>query len=197
MIIAAFDLATATGCCDGAPGASPRLWTWYLRDGGDSRPQRLFHLTKFLRRYFEQQQCDGVVYEKPMPIGMLNSHQPKKGFGGEAPKKGFIMSEDNIAFARGAIGVLESTCVEFGKPVEGLAVQDARQAVLGWRINNAKTSGEETKKRVVREVTTIFRIDAENDNECDAWVLHAYACSRINPRVALTMTPLFGGVLRG
>lgn len=189
MILTAFDLATATGCCDGAPGEKPRLWTWYLRDGGDGRPQRLLHLAEFLERYFEKQPCDGVVYEKPMPLGMLNSHPAKK----DGASKGFIMSEDNVAFARGAIGVLEMMSAKFGKPVEGLAVQDARQAVLGWRTNK---TGEGTKKRVVREVTTIFKVDAENDNECDAWVLHQFACARANPRTALQMTPLFGGIMR-
>jgi hypothetical protein len=203
VIITAFDLATAAGVCDGAPGGKPRLWTWYLSDGGGSRPERLLHLARFLRKYFEQEPCDGVVYEKPIPLGMLNSHQPGPnmgpGFlaGGKGGRgKGFMLSEDNVAFARGAIGVLEMTCAEFGKPVEGLAVQDARQAVLGWRINSAKKSGEETKDRVVREVTQVFKIAAENDNECDAWVLHQFACARANPRTALQMTPLFGGALR-
>lgn len=187
MVIAAFDLATATGCCDGEPSGKTRLWTWYLRDGGDSRPERLFHMATFLRRYFAQQPCDGVVYEKPIPLGMMNSHPAKGG------KKGFMLSEDNITFARGAIGVLEMTCAEFKKPVEGLAVQDARQAVLGWRANRTQ---EKTKDRVMREVTTIFKADPENDNEADAWVLHQFACARANPRTALAMTPLFGGALR-
>jgi hypothetical protein len=152
-----------------------------LRDGGDTRPQRLLHLAQFLRRYFEQERCDGVVYEKPMPIGVI---------AGKPGKRGMIMSEDNVAFARGAIGVLEMTCCEFGKPVEGLAVMDARQAVLGWRANK---TGENTKKRVMREVTCFHGVDADSDNEADGFVLWKFACMRTDPKVALQMTPLFAG----
>ena len=185
-VLTAFDLATATGVCDGEPGGKPRCWSWFLRDGGDSRPERLLHLAKFLRKYFKECPCDGVVYEGAIPLGMLNSH-PKRA------AKGFMISEANVAFARGAIGVLEMTCCEFGKPVEAVSVQDARQSVLGWRTN--KTS-EKTKARVIREVTSMFGIAAESDNEADSAVLWLYACARANPRLAVLQTPLFGGALR-
>ena len=194
MIIAAFDVATVTGCCDGAPGAkTPRVWSWYLRDGGPSRPDRLFHFAKFLRRYFQTEPCDAVVYEEPIPIGFLARGGKKTDDKGA---KGFMMSEQNVAFARGAIGVLEMTAREYGKPIEGLAVQDARQAVLGWRTNFKKKSGEDTKHRVFREVTTLYKIHCDNDNESDAWVLWAYAAARTNPAVAMQLDPLFGGPMR-
>lgn len=140
-------------------------------------------LAKFLRAYFTKEPCDAVVYEAPMPLGMLVS---KPG------KRGPIMSEANVAFARGSIGVLEMTCAEFGKPVAPVSVQDARQSVLGWRTNRGDTD-ESTKARVVREVTKVLRIDAQNDNECDAYIAWAYECNRRNPRLAVMQTPLFRG----
>lgn len=179
-IVAAFDLATATGVCDGAVGGKPRLFSWYLSDAGDGRPERLLHLARFLRRYFDSQPCDLVVYEAPMPLGMLNSH-PKGN------KKGFMISEANVAFARGAIGVLEMTCAENGKPVEAVSVQDARSSVLGWRTNR---TSEGTKTRVKREVK-MLGIDAENDNECDAYIAWAFKAALLNPRLAAAYTPLF------
>jgi hypothetical protein len=183
MILVAFDLATATGVCDGEVGGRPRLWSWYLRDGGDTRPQRLYHLARFLRKYFEHCPCDGVVYEGAIPLGMLNSH-PKRG------GKGFIISEANVAFARGAIGVLEMTCCEFGKPVEALSVQDARQSVLGWRVNK---TNKPTKKRVMDEIMPLLgEVKPETADEADAAILWLYACARSNPRLALAYTPLFG-----
>jgi hypothetical protein len=199
MIVAAFDLATATGCCDGFVGKGPpRLWTWHLDDAGEGRPARLFHLAKFLRLYFKQEPCDAVVYEAPIPIGMLNSHPAKNNInaidgsvleGG----KGFMLSEANVAFARGAIGVLEMTCTEFGKPVEAVRVQAARKSVLGWATNSEKKTGINTKKRVIQDVERLG-VDAENDNECDAYVAWYYACSQLNPRLAVATTPLFRGM---
>lgn len=115
-----------------------------------------------------------------MPLGMMGSKKDKR----------IMMSEANVAFARGAVGVLEMTCAEHSKPVEALRVMDARSSVLGWRTNR---SGENTKARVVHEVTKIHGIAAENDNECDAWILFRYACNRLNPRLAIAMTPLFKG----
>jgi hypothetical protein len=178
VIIAAFDLATITGVCDGPVGGKPRLFSWFLSDGGTSRPARLAHLRRFLVSYFDQEPCGSVVYEAPIPIGMLASKKDKR----------VMMSEANVAFARGAVGVLEATCYEHGKKVEALGVMDARSCVLGWRTNR---TSENTKKRVVREARMLGAKAAENDNETDAWVLWSYACALANPRLAVAMTPLF------
>lgn len=181
MIISAFDIATATGVCDGAVGGAPRLFSWFLDDAGKSRPARLLALRQFLCRYFEKEPCDGVVYEAPMPLGVLSQ---KPG------KRGMVMSEANVSFARGAIGVLEMTCAEYKKPVEAVAVQSARSSVLGWGLNVESRSGINTKARVMRDLK-MLKIPFENDNEADAYVLWQYACNLNNPRLALYQTPLF------
>jgi hypothetical protein len=193
MIILALDLATITGACDGI-AETPRLWSWHLADGGESRPQRLLHLAKFLRKYFTDCPCDGVVYEAPMPLGILNSGPKFNKITGAEETKTFKLSEANVMFARGAMGVLEMTACEFGKPVESFPVQAARKAVLGHARNPHKDT--KVKDWVVHEVTKIHRVDAETDNECDAWVLWQYAHVRANPRLAVMQTPLFGGALR-
>lgn len=177
-IILALDIATACGCADGAVGDAPRIWSWFLRDGGESRPDRFLHLAKLLRRYFQTQPCSAVVYELPMPIGMIANKKDKR----------IMMSEANVAFARGAIGVVEMTCAEFGKPVEGVSVMDARQSVLGWRTNRDKSI--KTKDRVMRDVR-LLGIKAETDNESDAMVIWQYCCNRLNPKLAIEQTPLF------
>lgn len=177
-IILALDIATATGCCDGPVGEPPRVWSWYLRDGGESRPDRFLHLAKLLRQYFKTQPCSAVVYELPMPIGMLANKKDKR----------VMLSEANVTFARGAIGVVEMTCAEFGKPVEGVSVMDGRQSVLGWRTNRDKSI--ETKKRVQRDVR-LLGVVAESDNECDGYVIWQYTCNKLNPTVAIEQTPLF------
>lgn len=177
-IILALDIATATGCCDGSVGEEARVWSWFLRDGGEGRPERFLHLAKLLRKYFQTQPCSAVVYELPMPIGMIANKKDKR----------VMMSEANVAFARGAIGVVEMTCAEFDKPVEGVSVMDARQSVLGWRINRDKSIA--TKNRVQRDVR-LLGIKAESDNESDSYVIWQFCCNKLNPKLAIEQTPLF------
>lgn len=181
MIVAAFDLATATGVCDGALNAKPRLFSWFLSDAGPERPKRLLMLAELLGRYFTQEPVDDVVYEAPMPLGMIGSKKDKR----------VMMSEDAVAFSRGAIGVLEMMCARHGKPVSSVRVMDARQAVLGWRANVEKRSGIKTKRRVMQDVA-ILGAKPENDNEADSFVLWRYRGDILNPRLAVARTPLFG-----
>lgn len=180
MVICAFDLATATGVCDGDITAAPRLFTWWLSDAGASMGARWHMLHDTLDRYFAKEPCDGVVYELPLNIAIMS------GIGAQ---------EATVQFLRGAIGVLVERCHANNKKVEGLDVQDARQSILGWRTNNEKKSGIKTKARVMRDVK-LHGVPFENDNEADAAVLWLYACARCNPQKALQLTPLFGGPLR-
>lgn len=179
MIIAAFDLATATGVCDGQVGGRARLFSWYLSDAGTTHGARFHALAEFLNRYFAQEPCDAVVYEKPLDVAALaNMHR----------------NDAMVMFARGCIGVLEERCYALKKPCEAISVQDARQLVLGWR-RNSKKSGLKTKDRVMRDVR-LHGVKPENDNEADAYVLWACASARSNPRLAAALTPLFGGVMQ-
>src|SRR5215470_13581612 len=133
-MIAAFDLASTVGGCDGEVGGTPRVWSWHLRDAGKSRPARLLMLRRFLMAYFDEPgpQLTGVVYEAPLPLAVMM----KIG-----------ASDDTVALLRGLVGVLEMSCEERGVPVEPVPVQDARHSVLGWRRN---PSGGRTKSEVMR-----------------------------------------------
>ena len=174
MILLALDLATATGCADGEVGTKPRIWTWHLADAGEGRPQRLLLLRQFLCRYFASQPCDMVFYEKPLNVAVMAR---------------IGASEETLLFLRGGIGVLECTCAEHGKPVEGLSVQEARNSVLGWRTNKSK---QKTKRRVMDEIR-LLGVEPETADEADAAVLFFFAAARLNPRLAVAMTPLFRG----
>lgn len=179
-IVTAFDIATATGACDGALEtsrmATPRLWTWRLE--GETVGARLHCFACLLNNYFETEPCDRVVYELPMPIAVMTE---------------IGATESVVALLRGAVGVLLERCHAHSKPVEGMSVQSARRAVLGWSTNSKK-SGEKTKVRVMREVRSFFKINPANDNEADAFVVWSAACARMNPRLASAMTPLFRDV---
>lgn len=186
MIIAAFDLATETGCCDGPVDGTCRLWSWFLRDGGDTRGGRLHHLAGFLTRYFTACPVDAVVYEAPMQLGAMHR---------------IGAQEATVAFLRGAIGVLEERCFAFHKQVAGITAQDARSSVLGWRLNKKGTGelvkrrdgsvrDEGTKERVMAGVRH-YGVNPGNDNEADAFVVWRCACNQQNPRLAVASTPLF------
>lgn len=191
MNVLALDIASIVGACDGAVGSKPRLWTWNLFDAGDTRPRRFLALAALLRRYLEQNPCDGVVYEAPLPLSAM--HKLDRF----TRKVTFLSNDDAVAFALGAQGVVELVCAEQRKPVKPLPVQPARQAVLGWARNIDKVWVRDrmrpltTKERVLRDVTEILKVPAENDNEADAYVLWAYAAALQNPRLAVAMTPLF------
>jgi Holliday junction resolvasome RuvABC endonuclease subunit len=174
MKLLALDIASVVGCCDGEVGGTPRLWTWDLRDVGPTRGERFMALHRLLQQYFNEADCDGVVYETPMGLAAM----VERG-----------ATADTIIMLVGAIGVVELVCAERGKKVESLAVQSARASVLGWGRNTDKR--QKTKDRVFNDVTKLFSVPAANHNEADAWVLWSYACARLNPRVAATMTPLF------
>lgn len=173
-MIAAFDVATDTGGCDGAPGGKPRTWSWHLRDFGNSRPHRLLGLRNLLVAYFEEAPVDLVVYEAPLPIAIMNR---------------IGAQDETVALLRGAIGVLEATCAGAGIAVEAVKVQDARQSVLGWRTNK----GSKATKVVVLQEAVALGAPCETHNEADAWVIWQYACNRANPRLAVMQQPLFRG----
>ena len=187
----ALDVATVVGCCDGAIGGEPRLWSWFLDDAGPLRGARLHALAGFLDRYFAQQPCDGVVYEAPLGLGAMHR---------------IGAQEATVALLRGAVGVVEERCYAHNKPVADLPAQAARESVLGWRTHR-KGQGvvvkrrkpvagkpdvrdETVKERIMREVA-LYAVAPMNDNEADAFVLWRFACNKENPRLALASTPLF------
>lgn len=172
MNFTAFDLATATGVCDCPSGPVPRVFSWHLSDAGEGRPARLLALRRALVSYLQSQPCDRVYFEAPMPIAIMSR----------------IGAQDaTVAFLRGAVGVLEMTCAEFGKPVEAVNVQTARKLVLGWAANK---SSQKTKARVIAEVTRLG-VKPQTSDEADAAVIWYYAAARMNPRLAAAYTPLF------
>ena len=152
--------------------------TWDLREGGESRPLRFLFLMRLLRGFIIAHPTVHVVYEAPMGMAVMG----RLGTG-----------EATVALLRGTVAILEATCAEYGRPVEGLRVQDAREAVLGWRTHKrGKGKGaEKTKARVMRELGQFHSIVPDTIDEADACVLWLYAAARTNPRIALELTPLF------
>lgn len=192
-LIAAFDLASATGCADGRVGdQKPRLWSWYLTDAGGERPARLALLRRFCDKYFEEFKPDKVAYELPMSIAVIS---------GMMAKGKFLTSENVLATLRGAIGVLECCAAHAGiTHIEGINVNDARKHFCGRR-----TFPKGTGKEEVAKVCRSLGYNAESDNESDAAAIWSLMCAKDNPRIAAALIggrqlsdiadgPLFAGL---
>lgn len=177
-IIAAFDVATACGACDGRPGTQPRVWTWHLGDAGASRAYKLAYFRRLVDAYLAEALPDRLVYEKPLNIRI-------------ALKLG--ASDDQVSLLRGAIGVLESCAANAGVPfIEGISVQDARQHLTGQRTFPKARKGQPSlAKQAVMQRAAMLGVACENDNESDAFAIWSMDCARANPRLAHLNTPLF------
>jgi hypothetical protein len=164
--IAAFDVATATGCCDGlADGSPPRFWTWHLSDAGEGRPRRLAYLRRFCDAYFAQQRVDEVIIELPLPIVVAAR----------------IGSDDNTQLLlRGGFGVVEACAAFAGVPlVRAVDIKAARGHLLGRRTFPAG----EAKKATMRGCRALGWA-VEDDNQADAGALWSLAVGEHNPRMA-------------
>jgi hypothetical protein len=177
--IAAFDIASAVGCCDGIPGAVPRVWTWWLTDSGDSRALKLCYFRRLLDEYFSSVHVDAVYYEQPMNLRAMMS---------------MGTSEDTIALLRGAIGVIESSAVHHGvQIVEAVNVQDARQALTGKRTFK-RVKGKSTAKDAIMDTARMLGVEVATEHEADAFAVFWYAGAKHNPRLAHLSQPLFARI---
>lgn len=176
-LVAAFDLATATGGAHGEVGDSrPLLWSWLLSDAGTERPARLAHLGRFLLAYFAEFKPALVVYEKPLGIAVI-ANMMGKGI--------YATSEDTLALLRGSIGVLEAiACMNGLAPenVRGIDIKDARGHLCGQR-----TFAKGTAKDATMRAAGALGWAPENDNEADAAALWSLACGQLNPRYAAAL----------
>lgn len=175
--IAAFDLATATGCADGYPDQkAPRLWSWYLDDAGSERAHRLAYLWRFCDSYFIQQKSlglpvDEVVYEKPLGIAVIAQMMAKRLYN---------TSEETLSTLRGSIGVLEACAAHHGiRVIRGMDIKDARKHLTGQR-----TFPDGNAKQATLRASHALGWNPQNDNEADASALWALAVGQANPLYA-------------
>lgn len=172
MNVSAFDIATCTGVCDGSVGETPRLFSWWLVDGGDERPQRLAHLDRFLTAYFNEFKPEIVAYEKPLSIAVIAGRM-KHGI--------YNINEDTLAMLRGAIGVLEARAAAAGIPrIIQVDIKDARKHVCGQRTF---PKGQDAKAATMRAIAALGWRPETND-EADSAAIWALVCAQENPAMA-------------
>ena len=163
--IAAFDVATATGCADGIAGGRPRFWTWQLSDAGKGRPSRLAYLRRFADAYFAETKVDRVYYEGPLNIAVMME---------------IGASDETISLLRGAIGVLEAAAVIAGIPIiEPVPIGDARKLFCGvgrFAKGEAKTA--------VQARCQVLGHKVEDEHQADSLAVWYWASAHANPRAA-------------
>jgi hypothetical protein len=171
MMVAAFDIATSTGCADGPANGRPRCWTWSLKRPV-GRPAKLALLRDYADRYFAENRPDAVFYERGLGI---------------AAAMEIGMSDDTMALLRGAIGIIEASAAKARIPhIQDVGVQEARRYLLGpGRI--PKGQG----KALVRERCCVLGWKPTNDDESDALAIWAFGCGQMSPSMAVYSTPLF------
>lgn len=186
LLIAAFDIATLTGCADGYSGGRPRSWSWALAKAGKSRPERLAMLRDYADRYLMENRPDCVFYEKGLPLGALMAQVEKMGM-----QAAFRMgaTDETIGFLRGAIGVLEASAAKAKIPhIEGLDVQAARRHLTGL---GKFPKGE--GKDIVFDWCRRLGWNPANTDESDAMAIWSLGCGQMSPATAAMTTPLFAG----
>lgn len=184
LLVAAFDIATLTGCADGRSGGRPRPWSWNLADAGKSRPVRFAMLRDYADRYFAECRPDCVFYEKGLPIAALFAQVGKMGM-----QAAFRMgaTDETIGFLRGAIGIIEASAAKAKIPhIEGLDVQVARRYLTG---PGRLPKGE--GKDIVFDWCRRLGWNPANTDESDAMAIWSMGCGQMSPAMAAMTTPLF------
>ena len=111
------------------------------------------------------------------------------------PGSGFAASEEQLAFLRGSLGVLESCAAMAGiHCIEGVSVQDARQHFCGQRRFERDAKGKSTAKDAIMDTARMLGVDVATDHEGDAFACWWFAGAKSNPRLAHLSQPLFGRI---
>jgi len=185
LFICGMDIATSCGCADGSPDdRRPRAFTWDLREAGKDRPARLAMLMDYCDRYFRENQVDALFYEKGLPIAALFASVAKGG-----AQAAFRMgaTDETIGFLRGAIGVVEACAHRARVPrIEGVGVQQARHALLGYSPKRGEGKDE------VSERCRILGWAHKNQDESDALAIWSMGVGLMSPLSNYKSTPLFG-----
>jgi hypothetical protein len=176
--VLALDVATTLGWCRGIVGAQPTAGSVCF--GRREMRERevygnaLIWFSDFLR---PEPRPDLVILESMLAIGAMDGQSQRATW---LRLAGLRTLAIGVAHARNIPEIAEAS------------VQDIRGHFIGernMRRREAKSTVMERCKRLGWEV--------RNDNEGDAAALWSYACSLIDPRLAMNVVPLFNRRLSG
>jgi hypothetical protein len=176
--VLAIDLATNTGWCRGHVGGPPTFGS--LRFGGHgARDTAVFaealswvsHLLQPAPR------PDLVILEALLPPSAWQGQSQQTTFNRLAGLQSIMLG---VAHLRGI------------PEISTAAVPDVRAHFIGERGLKRKQAKQAVMERCLR-----LGWEVANDNQGDACALWSYACSLIDPRLALNVVPLFNRRLAG
>jgi len=169
--ILALDLATTTGFARGAPGSMPVCGFIDFAPHGASENAVFGNALTWLSGYL-------LVHPRPTSI-ILEAMLPPEALKGATSRA----TRDRLA---GLHGIVRSVAHCRGVyEISTVSVQSVRQHFCGNRL---------AKKDAVLERCRILGWDVKaNHNAADAAATWHFACSLIDPKLALQVTPLFYG----
>jgi hypothetical protein len=169
--ILAIDLATQAGFCRGPHDGAPSFGSISFARGDDSNADIFGAALIWLAALLEPQpRPDLLVLEALLPAA--------------AKLKTNKLTRDRLAGLRGVIlGVADCRHI---RRIEEIAVGDVRAHFIGDRSLKRAAA----KREVMRQCRRLGWF-VEDDHQGDACALWSFACSMIEPKLALRVSPLF------
>lgn len=171
-LVLALDIATTTGFAYGGPEQpSPKIGSVQFGSAAAS-PDAVFGAAlAWANRFFAENKPDLIAIEKMLPPMAMSGKTTRSVRDRLAGLQGILRGA-----ARNA-GLFEVAMVDVG---------DIREHFIGQRGAKRDSAKLQTMQRCRQ-----LRWTVDNDNEADAAALWSYQVSRIDPRLALRVSPLF------
>jgi hypothetical protein len=174
--VLAIDLATATGWARGSVGEVPRFASIiFAKDKKDNNAVFAGAL-RWIMGEVRNNPPDVLMMEALLPPSAMINHTSRA-------------VRDRLA---GLHGIVRAVAKDAGvDEIATASVGDVRNHFIGTRMLQ-----REPAKRAVIERCRALEWQVKNDNEGDACAIWSFACSILDPRQALLVSPLFNKNLR-
>ena len=171
MIVLAFDIAKQTGWCCGTVGRKvPDFGSIRFAKQGASHGAIASAANTWFSDMLARRKPDRIIYEEPLHF------------------RGFASGKGNAELAYGLAFILQRVAFDTDFfDVRNAQTRDVRNFFLG-----------SNPRRAVAKKATIHRCkllgwNVPDDDAADACALWMYACSFVDPKIAMRPTPLFSG----
>ena len=176
--ILAIDLATRTGWARGHVGAHPRWGSVKFGTSTDHNNEIFAQCMRWITQVLQAQKPDVLILEALLPPIAMSK----------------VNATSAAALGRlsGLNAIVRATAHNMGVgEIAEASVGDIRAHFIGTRRMVRFDA-----KRAVMDRCKRLGWNVEDDNEADSLALWHYACSLIDPKLALNVTPLFGRTIR-
>lgn len=169
--VLALDIASMTGWCRGGVGSTPTCGSIRFAAAGASQGAIFGNAFDWFCDFTKDHRPDALIIEALLPFAA--------GVGKTNKNTG-----DILAGLHGVIRAIAYKRQIF--EIHTVSVGDARQHFI-----DSRTFKGDKAKRYVMDKCRALGWQVKNDNESDAAAIWSYWCSRIDPKQALRVSPLF------